>query len=66
MVAHLSADVLAHLGGIPLDRIRAVPPPGTATEEDSRRTRASWGWRDVFGSAFILVCILGAYLYFRG
>jgi len=28
------ADVLSHLGDIPLDRIRAVPPPGTATEAD--------------------------------
>jgi Uma2 family endonuclease len=28
------ADVVASLGGIPLDRIRAVPPFGTATEKD--------------------------------
>ncbi len=28
------ADVLTHLGGIPLERIRAYPPPGTATEKD--------------------------------
>src|SRR3990172_3248833 len=28
------ADVLEHLGGIPLHRIRAYPPPGMATEED--------------------------------
>jgi SSS family solute:Na+ symporter len=39
---------------------------GTATEKDRRRTRASWDWHDVVASAFILVCILGAYLYFRG
>jgi SSS family solute:Na+ symporter len=39
---------------------------GTATAEDKARTRASWGWQEVAASAFILACILGAYLYFRG
>jgi len=29
-----AADMLAHLGGIPLDRIRMYPPPGLATEND--------------------------------
>ena len=38
----------------------------TVTPEDRGRTRASWGWREVAGSALVLVCILGAYLYFRG
>ncbi|MCU1269680.1 MAG: sglT 4 [Acidobacteriaceae bacterium] len=38
----------------------------TTTGEDSARTRASWSWREVAGSALVLVCILGAYLYFRG
>jgi Uma2 family endonuclease len=28
------ADLLRRLGGIPLDRIRFDPPPGTATEDD--------------------------------
>jgi Uma2 family endonuclease len=28
------ADLVESLGGIPLHRIRLVPPPGTATEED--------------------------------
>ena len=39
---------------------------GTATGEDSRRTRASWDWRDLLSSAVVLAAILGAYLYFRG
>jgi len=39
---------------------------GTATEEDRRRTRASWDWRELLGSAIVLVFILAAYLYFRG
>lgn len=38
----------------------------TKTAEDRATTSASWGWRDVAGSAFVLACILGAYLYFRG
>jgi Uma2 family endonuclease len=33
--AHWSlADLQEHLGGIPLERIRLYPPPGSATEED--------------------------------
>jgi len=39
---------------------------GTATEEDRRETRASWGMREVLASLGILGCILGAYLYFTG
>jgi SSS family solute:Na+ symporter len=38
----------------------------TATEEDGRRTRLSWNWRDVLASAVILACIIAAYLYFTG
>jgi SSS family solute:Na+ symporter len=39
---------------------------GTATEEDQRMTRASWGRQEVLASAVVLACIMGAYLYFRG
>jgi SSS family solute:Na+ symporter len=39
---------------------------GTATEEDRRRTRASWDWHDLLASAIVLAFILAAYLYFRG
>ena len=38
----------------------------TTTAEDNAKTRASWGWGEVAASAFILACILGAYLYFTG
>jgi SSS family solute:Na+ symporter len=38
----------------------------TTTEEDLRRTRASWSWREVAASAFVLSGIIAAYLYFRG
>ena len=52
-----------------------APPPaaqiqsltfGTSTSDDKRKTRASWDWREVAASAFVLAAILGAYLYFRG
>jgi SSS family solute:Na+ symporter len=52
-----------------------APPPsaqiasltfGTATEEDRRRTRASWDWREVLASALVLAVIIGAYVYFTG
>jgi len=39
---------------------------GTTTTEDRRLTRASWDWREIAGSAFVLACILAAYLYFTG
>jgi SSS family solute:Na+ symporter len=39
---------------------------GTATAEDKAKTRASWDARDLLSSAFILACILAAYLYFTG
>src|SRR5690349_15636640 len=38
----------------------------TVTAEDKVDTRASWSWKEVAGSAVVLVCILGAYWYFRG
>jgi SSS family solute:Na+ symporter len=38
----------------------------TATAEDKAATRASWDWKDVAASCFIMVCITFAYLYFRG
>ena len=39
---------------------------GTETAEDRARTRAGWDFRDVLTSGIVLLCILGAYLYFRG
>ena len=52
----------------------AVPDPakirnltfGTTTVEDKAKTYASWSWPEVAASGLILVCILGAYLYFTG
>jgi SSS family solute:Na+ symporter len=38
----------------------------TITPKDRASTRASWSWREVAGSGLVLMCILGAYLYFRG
>jgi Uma2 family endonuclease len=39
-IAHFAA-LVDRLGGIPLDRIRLHPPPGTATEKDVIRARCS-------------------------
>ena len=39
---------------------------GTTTAEDKAKTYASWSWHEVAASGFILLCILAAYLYFRG
>jgi solute:Na+ symporter, SSS family len=39
---------------------------GTATAEDRAKTRASWDWREVAGSAVVLAVIIAGYLYFRG
>ena len=38
----------------------------TTSEGDRMTTRASWDKREVLASAFILACILGAYIYFSG
>ena len=39
---------------------------GTATEEDRAQTRDSWGAFEVFASLVVVVCIIGAYIYFTG
>jgi solute:Na+ symporter, SSS family len=39
---------------------------GTATAEDRRQTRESWGWREVAASVVVLAFIVGAYIYFTG
>ena len=39
---------------------------GTMTVEDRVDSRSSWGVRDVFASAMILVAIVALYLYFSG
>ena len=39
---------------------------GTTGEEHKKQTRSSWTAGDVISSAFVLVLILAAYLYFVG
>lgn len=53
-----------------------TPPPdeaqikgltfATATAEDKAATRASWNWKDVAASVFVMACIIFAYIYFTG
>jgi solute:Na+ symporter, SSS family len=38
----------------------------TQTADDRKKTRMSWSARDVVASCVVMVCILGAYIYFRG
>jgi SSS family solute:Na+ symporter len=47
----------ARLGGLTYE---------TVTDRDRERSRASWDWREVAGSALVLSGILFAYLYFNG
>ena len=39
---------------------------GTETAEHRASSQASWGWREVVTSVFVLAVILGGYLYFTG
>ncbi len=39
---------------------------GTTTHEHRSESAASWDWREVAASVFVLAVILGGYLYFRG
>jgi SSS family solute:Na+ symporter len=47
------------------ERIRSLTF-ATASDSDRARTRSSWDRREVLASAFILACIIGAYIYFSG
>jgi SSS family solute:Na+ symporter len=38
----------------------------TLSNSDREKSRSSWDWHDLAASAFILACILAAYIYFSG
>jgi solute:Na+ symporter, SSS family len=66
IVSSIVMVVVSHMTAEPdYEKIRNLTFE-TTTGEDRANTRASWSWREVAGSALVLVCILGAYLYFRG
>ncbi len=66
IVSAIVMVVVSHMTQEPdYERIRSLTFE-TVTPEDKAKTRASWSWREVAGSAVVLICILGAYLYFRG
>ena len=66
IVSAIVMVVVSHVTAEPdRDKIRSLTFE-TVTAEDRANTRASWSWREVAGSGLVLVCILGAYLYFRG
>jgi SSS family solute:Na+ symporter len=58
--------VVSYMGKAPDEAQLSGLTFATASAEDRARTRASWDQRDVIASAFVLVAILFAYLYFRG
>ena len=39
---------------------------GTTTQEHRTESQASWSWREVATSVFVVAVILGGYLYFTG
>jgi len=66
IVSAMVMVVVSHLTSEPdYEKIRNLTFE-TTTGEDRANTRASWSWREVAGSALVVVSILGAYLYFRG
>jgi len=66
MVSAAVMVVVSYLTPAPdYERIKSLTF-ATATHEDRQKTRLSWDARDVGASLFVLACILGAYLYFRG
>jgi SSS family solute:Na+ symporter len=38
----------------------------TVSAEDKAKTYASWSWHEVAASCLVLLCIIGAYVYFTG
>ena len=66
LVSALVMIIVSYLTPAPdYERIKGLTF-ATATNEDRYKTRMSWDWRDVASSLFVLACILGAYVYFRG
>jgi SSS family solute:Na+ symporter len=58
--------VVSYMTAAPDDAKLAGLTFATASEENKSQTRASWGFGEVAASVFVLLCILGAYLYFTG
>jgi SSS family solute:Na+ symporter len=58
--------VVSYMSAAPDDKKIAGLTFATASEENKSQTRASWGTMEVAASVLVLLCILGAYLYFTG
>jgi SSS family solute:Na+ symporter len=66
VVAAIVMVVVSYMTAVPdYARIKSLTF-ATASDDDRARTRSSWEKKDVFASAFILACILAAYVYFSG
>ena len=57
---------VSYMTAAPNDQKIAGLTFATASVENKAQTRASWGAGEVAGSVFVLLCIIGAYLYFTG
>jgi SSS family solute:Na+ symporter len=66
VVSAIVMVVVSHLTAAPDDTKIQNLTFETTTAEDKANSRASWSWREVAASVFVLLCILGSYLYFRG
>jgi SSS family solute:Na+ symporter len=58
--------VVSYMTAAPDDKKIAGLTFATASDENKSQTRASWGAGEVAASVFVLLCIVGAYLYFTG
>jgi len=58
--------LVSYMTAAPDDKKIAGLTFATASAENKSQTRASWGAGEVAASVFVLLCILGAYLYFTG
>jgi SSS family solute:Na+ symporter len=57
---------VSYMTAAPDDKQIAGLTFATASDENKSQTRASWGFGEVAGSIFVLLCIIGAYVYFTG
>ncbi len=66
IVSAIVMITVSYMTAAPDDRKIQSLTFGTATEEDKRKTRAGWNWKEVAASCAVVACIVGSYLYFRG
>ena len=66
LVSAIVMIVVSYMSEAPSDKSIQSLTFATRTKEDKQASRASWGWPELASSGLVLVCIIGAYLYFQG